>query len=181
MPVLADSSTSEEERGRPKLKTKTLDGSSVDDRGLKEASSSPVRPRGWKEGGERGVPSWLECKSSSCGYLDFETNHLFITATSPYTAQAPENGSRSSTPTQNGDEARSHQATTSETRTETQVAQRSRWQAVLLEAGGLSAALSEESMRRLKYCLQWLQVCPTTVIISYPIWLMPTSVRHCAH
>ena len=39
-----------------------------------------------------------------------------------------------------------------------QVAQRSRWQAVLLEAGGLSAALSEESMRRLKYCLQWLQV-----------------------
>ncbi|KAH9479895.1 hypothetical protein JR316_0008491 [Psilocybe cubensis] len=40
---------------------------------------------------------------------------------------------------------------------ERQVAQRSRWQAMLLEAGGLSAALSEESMRRLKYCLQWLQ------------------------
>ena len=39
-----------------------------------------------------------------------------------------------------------------------QVVQRSRWQAVLLEAGGISAALSEESMRRLKYCLQWLQV-----------------------
>ncbi|KAG2357263.1 transcription factor Opi1-domain-containing protein [Suillus spraguei] len=38
-----------------------------------------------------------------------------------------------------------------------QVAQRSRWQAVLLEAGGISAAVSEESMRRLKYCLQWLQ------------------------
>ncbi|KAI0742025.1 transcription factor Opi1-domain-containing protein [Daedaleopsis nitida] len=38
-----------------------------------------------------------------------------------------------------------------------QVAQRSRWQAVFLEAGGISAALSEESMRRLKYCLQWLQ------------------------
>jgi len=43
-------------------------------------------------------------------------------------------------------------------RNEQQVAQRSRWQAVLLEAGGLSAALSEESMRRLKYCLHWLQV-----------------------
>ncbi|TFK24071.1 Opi1-domain-containing protein [Coprinopsis marcescibilis] len=44
-----------------------------------------------------------------------------------------------------------------------QVAQRSRWQAVLLEAGGLSAALSEDSMRRLKYCLHWLQTdagCP---------------------
>ena len=38
------------------------------------------------------------------------------------------------------------------------MAQRSRWQAVLLEAGGLSAALSEESMQRLKYCLHWLQV-----------------------
>ncbi|KDQ19069.1 hypothetical protein BOTBODRAFT_28564 [Botryobasidium botryosum FD-172 SS1] len=38
-----------------------------------------------------------------------------------------------------------------------QVATRSKWQAVLLEAGGLSAAVSEESMRRLKYCLQWLQ------------------------
>lgn len=37
------------------------------------------------------------------------------------------------------------------------VVQRSRWQAVLLEAGGISAAVSEESMRRLKYCLQWLQ------------------------
>jgi hypothetical protein len=43
-----------------------------------------------------------------------------------------------------------------------QVAQRSRWQAVLLEAGGFSAALSEENMRRLKYCLQWLQVRSTT-------------------
>ncbi|KII87122.1 hypothetical protein PLICRDRAFT_42772 [Plicaturopsis crispa FD-325 SS-3] len=32
-----------------------------------------------------------------------------------------------------------------------------RWAAVLSEAGGLGAALSEESMRRLKYCLEWLQ------------------------
>lgn len=39
-----------------------------------------------------------------------------------------------------------------------QVVQRSRWQAVLLEAGGIGAAVSEESMRRLKYCLQLLQV-----------------------
>ncbi|KAK0431963.1 transcription factor Opi1-domain-containing protein [Armillaria borealis] len=38
-----------------------------------------------------------------------------------------------------------------------QVAQRSRWHTVLLEAGGLSAALSEESLRRLRYCLSWLQ------------------------
>lgn len=42
---------------------------------------------------------------------------------------------------------------------ERQVAQRSRWQAMLLEAGGLGVALSDENMRRLKYCLNWLQVC----------------------
>lgn len=45
-----------------------------------------------------------------------------------------------------------------------QVVQRSRWQAVLLEAGGIGAAVSEESMRRLKYCLQWLQVRRTTLV-----------------
>ena len=39
-----------------------------------------------------------------------------------------------------------------------QVVPRSRWQAVLLEAGGIGAAVSEESMRRLRYCLSWLQV-----------------------
>ncbi|KAF8327156.1 transcription factor Opi1-domain-containing protein [Cantharellus anzutake] len=40
---------------------------------------------------------------------------------------------------------------------EVQIVSRSRWQAVLLEAGGIGAAVSEESMKRLKYCLQWLQ------------------------
>ncbi|GAA5871947.1 hypothetical protein JCM3774_000737 [Rhodotorula dairenensis] len=34
--------------------------------------------------------------------------------------------------------------------------QRSRWQTVLLEAGGLGAAVSEESLKSLRYCLQWL-------------------------
>jgi len=41
---------------------------------------------------------------------------------------------------------------------ESLLAQRSRWQAVLFEAGGLSAALSEESMRKLNSYLHWLQV-----------------------
>ncbi|KIY62715.1 hypothetical protein CYLTODRAFT_166960 [Cylindrobasidium torrendii FP15055 ss-10] len=40
--------------------------------------------------------------------------------------------------------------------TSQEVAQRSRWHTVLLEAGGLSAALSEESLRRLRYVLSWL-------------------------
>ncbi|GAA5922760.1 transcriptional regulator OPI1 [Sporobolomyces koalae] len=35
-------------------------------------------------------------------------------------------------------------------------AQRSRWQTVLVEAGGLGAAVSEESLKSLRYCLQWL-------------------------
>ncbi|KAJ3869908.1 transcription factor Opi1-domain-containing protein, partial [Lentinula novae-zelandiae] len=38
-----------------------------------------------------------------------------------------------------------------------QVVQRSSWQTMLLEAGGFSIAWSEESMRKLKYVLQWLQ------------------------
>ncbi|KAH9004549.1 transcription factor Opi1-domain-containing protein [Lactarius hatsudake] len=44
-----------------------------------------------------------------------------------------------------------------------QVVPRSRWQAVLLEAGGIGAAVSEESMRRLKYCLSWLQYATTHI------------------
>lgn len=46
------------------------------------------------------------------------------------------------------------------------VVQRSRWQAMLLEAGGLGAAVSEESMRRLQYCLQWLQVSDLLTILN---------------
>jgi hypothetical protein len=45
--------------------------------------------------------------------------------------------------------------------TERQVAGRSKWQTVLSEAGGISAAVSEESMKRLQYCLHWLQVMIT--------------------
>ncbi|KAL5513204.1 OPI1 [Sanghuangporus vaninii] len=37
-----------------------------------------------------------------------------------------------------------------------EMANRSRWHSLLYEAGGISAAVSEESMRRLKFCLQWL-------------------------
>ncbi|KAG8935976.1 hypothetical protein FRC02_005172 [Tulasnella sp. 418] len=44
-----------------------------------------------------------------------------------------------------------------------QVANRSGWQTVLLEAGGIGAAVSEESMKRLKYCLQWLQYATSRI------------------
>lgn len=110
----------------------------------------------------------------------------FLTATSPFVAppppppdsspygySSPRSYSRSSTPTREGGSERARSSSSyaigngansnvssnaTENGSERQVAQRSRWQAMLLEAGGLSAALSEESMRRLKYCLQWLQV-----------------------
>ena len=63
----------------------------------------------------------------------------------------PESNSRTPTPRQD-------ENSPSSAGDQQQVVQRSRWQAVLLEAGGIGAAVSEESMRRLKYCLQWLQV-----------------------
>ncbi|KAF6744529.1 transcription factor Opi1-domain-containing protein [Ephemerocybe angulata] len=114
--------------------------------GRESRAASDVRARrGWKDGGERGIPSWIE-------------------STNSFASSSIRSDERSSTPTQ----SRERSATTATTTdgggapedapsNEQQVAQRSRWQAVLLEAGGLSAALSEDSMRRLKYCLHWLQ------------------------
>ncbi|CAE7138933.1 unnamed protein product [Rhizoctonia solani] len=66
---------------------------------------------------------------------------------------------RSPTPSARDDAMQAHHAAGSGVPIESdrQVANRSRWQAMLLEAGGIGAALSEESMKRLKYCLQWLQ------------------------
>ena len=78
--------------------------------------------------------------------------------------------SQASTPMQVGDDmggATGKEELGSECGTgpESQMAQQSQWQAVLLEVGGLSAALSEESMRRLKYCLHCLQVCFVYLIL----------------
>lgn len=70
----------------------------------------------------------------------------------------------SRTPTPRHEQQMSGQSSSSINENQQQVAQRSRWQAVLLEAGGIGAAVSEESMRRLKYCLQWLQVRVSTVL-----------------
>ncbi|CAE6440457.1 unnamed protein product [Rhizoctonia solani] len=66
---------------------------------------------------------------------------------------------RSPTPSARDDAMKAHHAAGSGVPIESdrQVANRSRWQAMLLEAGGIGAALSDESMKRLKYCLQWLQ------------------------
>lgn len=105
--------------------------------------------------------------------------YLFL-ANSPFVAPPPPPPEdRSTTPTQN-EEARSDRSNPPN-----QVAQRSRWQAMLLEAGGLSAALSEENMRRLKYCLQWLQVCNFSIplfrlteVNSFPISMLLLISMH---
>ncbi|KAF8625469.1 hypothetical protein AX15_005364 [Amanita polypyramis BW_CC] len=86
------------------------------------------------------IPQWLET-----------TNNY----ASPH-ALSPD--SRSSTPTQVSEENGKLVALQNDAQnSERQVAQRSRWHAVLLEAGGFGAALSDENMRRLKYCLHCLQ------------------------
>jgi hypothetical protein len=41
-----------------------------------------------------------------------------------------------------------------------QLVARSTWQTMLVEASGISAAVSDESMRKMRYCLQYLQVSP---------------------
>ena len=41
-----------------------------------------------------------------------------------------------------------------------QLVGRSAWQTMLVEASGISAAVSDESMRKMRYCLQYLQVSP---------------------
>lgn len=46
-------------------------------------------------------------------------------------------------------------------------------QNILVEAGGIGAAVSEESMRRLQYCLHWLQVCAVTCLISTNMLSIP--------
>jgi hypothetical protein len=45
---------------------------------------------------------------------------------------------------------------------------RSRWQTVLVEAGGLGAAVSEESLKSLRYCLQWLLVSDSRLVSPTP-------------
>jgi hypothetical protein len=54
---------------------------------------------------------------------------------------------------------RSHYAAMdAEPSTSQAVSRRGGWHTLMVEAGGISAAVSDESMRKLKYCLEWLQV-----------------------
>ncbi|KAJ7725136.1 transcription factor Opi1-domain-containing protein [Mycena maculata] len=107
---------------------------------VEEDGNGNGRGGGRRGAGKRKVPRWLEGTSPAGrgrmggGERERERGER----------GGGERGGNGSTSGSGGEEQR-------------QVAQRSRWQAMLLEAGGLSAALSDESMRRLRYCLSWLQ------------------------
>lgn len=56
---------------------------------------------------------------------------------------------------------------------------RSRWQTVLVEAGGLGAAVSEESLKSLRYCLQWLLVSYAhSLLPSLTLWLTGSMLQY---
>lgn len=86
----------------------------------------------------------------------------FVTLASRSPSLPPLSAAESRTPTPLSQDPNPH----SDQNANRQVVPRSRWQSVLLEAGGIGAAVSEESMRRLKYCLQWLQVRALTMSMS---------------
>ncbi|RXW21062.1 hypothetical protein EST38_g4797 [Candolleomyces aberdarensis] len=168
-PVVDSQSNVGNEPGRTSATRKTLDGSALDDSDSQSSlsrsvatqvsTSSDIRSRrGWKDSAERGIPSWIDSTSSFGG------------GGGPSSSSSRNDEQVALAPTPSGaddsNHSRSHYSrgivaadveTNGDSQNEQQVAQRSRWQAVLLEAGGLSAALSEDSMRRLKYVLQWLQ------------------------
>ncbi|KAF9449390.1 Opi1-domain-containing protein [Macrolepiota fuliginosa MF-IS2] len=166
----------EAERGRPKLRTKTMDGSVAQedgDRGLVEGyrdRQDASLERRSHAGDDRSVPQWIQTTRSytrSSGspveedsrigspFLpdgqrsNLTARHSSPDQQSPHLRRAHSSRDRGPTDQQHGQSANQNP--------DQQIAQRSRWQAMLLEAGGLGVALSEENMRRLKYCLQWLQ------------------------
>jgi hypothetical protein len=64
----------------------------------------------------------------------------------------------------NGPGANTH--TTNSAGNQRQLVGRSTWQTMLVEASGISAAVSDESMRKMRYCLQCLQVSHKFVLHS---------------
>lgn len=56
---------------------------------------------------------------------------------------------------------------------------RSTWQTMLVEASGISAAVSDESMRKMRYCLKCLQVSPDLLPRNEKCTLMLLSHTVC--
>jgi len=189
------------DRGRSKLQAKTLDRS-LD--GIARMEHQEGTSDRWEYiDGERNVPKWIQCT-----FLEFtlEENDVdFILATRPSTravdsgTASPIDNSRAGSPIMTEDQRTSlpdghqvshlrHRHPNGDTQVseqdsqdaDRQVVQRSIWQAVLLEAGGLGVALSDENIRRLKYCLNWLLVCDLGPLFSYRLltWFVYSAQPH---
>ncbi|KAG9017114.1 hypothetical protein FRB90_001718 [Tulasnella sp. 427] len=96
-------------------------------------------------GGPRNDANEAEGSPSVSQARDRSTSRARSRASSKDAAETPQTGRMDAPPE---DEASQQQV---------QVANRSGWQTVLMEASGIGAAISEENMKRLKYCLEWLQ------------------------
>ena len=196
-----DAGPSSIDRGGSKLRAKTLDRSLDDIARMEHKEGTFDR---WEYiDSERSVPKWIQCT-----FLEFtlEENDVdFNLATRPSAravdsgAASPIDNSRVGSPIMTVDQRTSfpdghqvshlrHRHSNGDTQgpeqdsqdTERQVAQRSIWQAVLLEAGGLGVALSDENIRRLKYCLNWLLVCDPGPLSSYRLltWFVYSVQPH---
>ncbi|XP_006462256.1 hypothetical protein AGABI2DRAFT_119115 [Agaricus bisporus var. bisporus H97] len=138
------------DRGRLRLRTKTLDGSIapegekayLEDEEMKERCSAGI---------DQSVPLWIKSTHSCSSSAAPSSPDSRIGSPLPLDERYAQQSSPSVSLRHRHSNAEVSQDP------ERQVAQRSRWQAMLLEAGGLGVALSDENMRRLKYCLNWLQ------------------------
>jgi hypothetical protein len=128
-------------------------------------SHDAISSRKWDHGS---VPSWIKGNSSAIIFfshrLKFDCFPLY-SATSSYTSRDPPPAFEEEEEEEERDLVEEDRTSTPQPQSQRskadrqeQMVKRSRWHTVLSEAGGISAALSNESMQRLQVCLHRLQV-----------------------
>lgn len=191
-------------QGRSKLRAKILDGSPD---GIVRVEHQEGAFDRWEYiDSERSVPKWTQCTFLEFTLEENDVDFVLARCPSARTVDSgtvsPIDNSRVGSPIMTEDRRTSfpnhshghqvshlrHRHSNGDTQgpeqdsqdTERQVVQRSIWQAVLLEAGGLGVALSDENIRRLKYCLNWLLVCDPSPLSSYLLltWFVYSAQPH---
>ncbi|KAF9529628.1 transcription factor Opi1-domain-containing protein, partial [Crepidotus variabilis] len=123
------------DRGRTRLTSKTFDGSAQEHEAWTQERDASMHREG--------------SNSRSVGHVAPNVNR-WIQATTPYISPSsppPPLDSRSVTPVQKMDHRDGPRPE----------AERTRRQSALPDAGGIGAAFSEDNMKKIKYCLEWLQ------------------------
>ncbi|KAG8834266.1 hypothetical protein FRC17_009275 [Serendipita sp. 399] len=92
------------------------------------------------------VPSHISADKDEDDHMDLSSYDRAQPSTSQ-PSQPPEDSRRAQNPPEENESTSLSQAVT----------RRVGWHTLMIEAGGISAAVSDESMRKLKYCLEWLQ------------------------